>query len=362
MQKKPIISRIIEGAKNCEPDPIRSGYLEQKNKHNEMIVSSLSQPLVTVIMPVYNGARYVSEAIESVLSQTYQNFELIIVNDGSNDDSKAVINPYLNDLRIRYYEQCNAGVAAARNTAIKESQGEFIGFLDQDDLWLPEKIEIQIQYFKKYPDISLTYSDYIIFNELENSAHSLSDLISFDLSQSNLNSMFIQNRIGVLTVLVKKQCVIDSGLLETELKGTDDYELWLRLALDYKFQYIRLPLATYRWHEKNISGDNLHMRKEEIKAIFSFLSKRPDAYKVLGKSIIKTRLFNLYNEIGDLYIWPIKNTMDAQHFYLLAFKQMPISLKAWELLKKVIRTSKTFNLMKYYQVRILSIPFGQRNY
>jgi|APLak6261660231_1056022.scaffolds.fasta_scaffold10261_1 glycosyltransferase involved in cell wall biosynthesis len=321
----------------------------------------MSDPLVSIIMPVYNGERYISKAIESVLSQTYQNFELIIVNDGSTDNSKAVIDTYLKDPRIRYIEQHNAGVAAARNTAIKKSQGELIGFLDQDDLWLPEKIENQIQYFKNHQNISLVYSDYIVLNELENSSHRQRDLIPFDPSQSNLISIFTQNRIGVLTVLVKKQCVIDSGLLEEELKGTDDYELWLRLALDYEFQYIPLLLATYRWHGKNISSDALHMMTEETKAICSFLSKRPDAYKALGKRIIKTRLFNLYNEIGDLYIWPLKNTMDAQHFYLLAFKQKPFSLKTWGLLKKVIRTSKTFDLMKYYQIRIWSVILGQRN-
>ena len=344
MQKKPIISRIIEGAKNCDPDPISSGYLEQKNTHNEMIVSSLSQPLVTVIMPVYNGARYVSEAIESILFQTYQNFELIIVNDGSNDDSKAVITPYLKDLRIRYFEQCNAGVAAARNAAIKESQGEFIGFLDQDDLWLPEKLETQLQYFKKYQDISLIYSDYIIFSQLENSQSFLSDIASFDPSLSDLKSIFIRNRIGVLTVLVKKQCIIDSGLLDTQLQGTDDYELWLRLAPDFKFLYIPLALATYRWHGENASNNELLMMIEETKAICTFLSKRPDAYDVLDIITTKLRLFDAYIKIGNIYGWIYKDRINARHFFFQALKQKPLHIEA---LKKYIKTFITPQVSRF---------------
>lgn len=305
---------------------------------------SMSDPLVSIIMPVYNGERYISEAIESVLSQTYQNLELIIVNDGSTDNSKTAIESYLQDPRIRYFEQPNAGVAAARNTAIKKSQGKLIGFLDQDDYWHPEKIETQIQYFKKYQDISLVYSDYIIFSELENSKHRLSDLASFDLGQSDLHSIFIRNRIGVLTVLVKKQCIIDSGLLDTALKGTDDYELWLRLALDYKFQYIPLPLATYRWHGNNVSRDDLNMMIEETKAICSLLSKRPDAYDSLGKITIKSRLFNTYTKIGNLYIWLHKDRHKARQFYFQALQQKPLHV---ETLKKYLKTFITPQLSRF---------------
>jgi teichuronic acid biosynthesis glycosyltransferase TuaG len=303
----------------------------------------MNDSLISIIMPVYNGERYVSEAIESVLSQTYQNFELIIVNDGSTDNSKTAIDPYLKDPRIRYFEQNNAGVAAARNTAIKESQGEFIGFLDQDDIWHPTKLEIQINFLENHQDISLVYSDYIIYNEIERSNSSISDLDPIDFSQCDLISIFSQNRIGVLTVLLKKKCLIDSGLLDTQLKGTDDYELWLRLVLDYKYQYISQPLATYRWHGENASNNKLKMMEQEANAISSFLKKRPDAYKILG-GIINNRLFGIYNEIGNLLIWKHKDNLKARQFYLLALKQKPFRI---EIIRNFLITLVPISLSKF---------------
>ena len=100
----------------------------------------MALPLVSIITPVYNGEKYLLEAIESALAQTYKNFELLIVNDGSTDNSKSIISAYLSNPKIRYFEQQNAGVAAARNLALRYANGKYIGFLDQDDLWLPDKL------------------------------------------------------------------------------------------------------------------------------------------------------------------------------------------------------------------------------
>ena len=313
-------------------------------------------------MPVYNGEQYISEAIESVLAQTYHNFELIIVNDGSTDNSKSIIESYLGDSRILYFYQKNMGVSSARNLAIRKSKGELISFLDSDDLWHPKKLEVQIEYIKKYPNAHLVFTDYIIRNEIEGTHKNSSEFTPKNFRECNIKDLFFQNYIGILTILVKKNCLKNHDIFDIALKGSEDYELWLRLALDYNLHYIPQPVATYRWHGTNTSCDKLMMAKQEAKAICFFLEKRPDAYKVLGKRIIKTRLFNLYDKIGDLYIWHLKNTMDAQQFYLLAFKQKPFSLKTWKLLKKVIRSSKTYDLMKYYQMRILSVIFGQKKH
>lgn len=289
----------------------------------------MNNPLVSIITPVYNGDKYISNAIDSVLAQTYKNFELIIINDGSTDNSFNIINTYLSDTRVRYFEQNNSGVSAARNTAIEHSKGEFIGFLDQDDLWHPEKLEIQVNFLKKHPEVSLVYSDYTILNELKNQSYRLSDAASFDSSRCDVNSILTRNPIGILTVLINKKCLIDAGPLNTRLKGTDDYELWLILALDYKFQFIPQSLATYRWHGENVSNDDLKMMIEESKAICSFLSKRPDAYNKLDKSIVKSKLFNNYLKIGDLYIWLYKDRINARYFYFNALKQTPKNIKTF---------------------------------
>ena len=362
MQKKPIISRIIEGAKNCDPDPIISGYLEQKNKHNEMIVSSLSQPLVTVIMPVYNGARYVSEAIESILFQTYQTFELIIVNDGSNDDSKAVITPYLKDLRIRYFEQCNAGVAAARNAAIKESQGEFIGFLDQDDYWHINKLKIQVEYLKTHQDTSLVYSDYEILNEANNEIENVSKIVDFDLSECDFVPLFSKNRIGALTVLTYKRCILSSGQFDENLKGTDDYELWLKIALQYKLVYQPVALATYRLHETNASRNVLKMLIFEAMALSNIIKNYRLSARLLGRKTIKNRLYPLYKKIGDLVVMVNKDRKSARSFYFKAFRYNPFD---FDLACKILSTyipPYTLRYITWQYRKVLNILANTKNH
>jgi len=114
---------------------------------------SSENAMVSVVIPTYNRAPYVTMAIESALAQSYQDYEIIVVDDGSTDGTRDVLEPYRD--RIRYMYQDNKGVSAARNTGIQESRGEWIAFLDSDDEWLPNKLEIQIGYVKSYPEICL---------------------------------------------------------------------------------------------------------------------------------------------------------------------------------------------------------------
>ncbi|MFM6456289.1 MAG: glycosyltransferase family 2 protein, partial [Planktothrix sp.] len=121
-----------------------------------------SSPQVSVIIPVYNGERYISQAIDSVLSQTDSNYEIIIVDDGSTDNTHQIIQHYIEKCQdldlIRYIFQSNQGVAAARNQGIQIAKGEFIALLDQDDVFLPEKLAHQVAYFQTHPDVAIVNS------------------------------------------------------------------------------------------------------------------------------------------------------------------------------------------------------------
>ncbi len=121
-----------------------------------------SIPLVSVIMPAYNAEKYISKSIQSVLEQTYQNWQLIIVNDGSKDDTSSIIKCF-DDKRIRLIEQENSGVSKARNTGIEYSDGEYIAFLDSDDIWLDKKLEVQVNFMLNNLNIVLSYMDYSSF-------------------------------------------------------------------------------------------------------------------------------------------------------------------------------------------------------
>jgi glycosyltransferase involved in cell wall biosynthesis len=117
-------------------------------------------PRVSVILPCYNGARWIAQAIESVLAQTYKDFELLIIDDGSTDNSKDIVSLYLHDKRVRYIYQENRGFSSALNRGIKESRGEFIGFLGQDDLYIPNKLQVQVRYFDEHKHVDLVHSNY----------------------------------------------------------------------------------------------------------------------------------------------------------------------------------------------------------
>ncbi|KKK69375.1 hypothetical protein LCGC14_2934670, partial [marine sediment metagenome] len=131
------------------------------NRQTVRCQDSVSEPLVTVIMPVYNGADYIGQAIESVLAQDYPNFELVITDDGSTDDTKEVILRY-NDERIRYHYQENSGVSSARNLAIRQAKGQYIMPLDADDMMTPDCIILHLQEFEKHPEADLIYCDVLL--------------------------------------------------------------------------------------------------------------------------------------------------------------------------------------------------------
>jgi len=125
-------------------------------------------PLVSVIIPTYNRAQYICEAVKSVLRQTFSDFELIVVDDGSVDNTKEILTPYLGI--VKYIYQNNSGIAAARNAGIEMSRGEFIAFLDSDDLWVRDKLQLQVHLLRQQSKLAMVYADYCIFD------NNLSDL------------------------------------------------------------------------------------------------------------------------------------------------------------------------------------------
>ena len=243
------------------------------------------RPLVSVIIPCYNGEKFISEAIESVLNQTYQNFEIIVVDDGSTDSSKSVIEPFLKDPRIKLIEHGqNMGIPVARNTGIKMSKGEFVAFLDQDDLWLPEKLERQIALFEHSPpDVGLVFSNINtvdsdgVIKEYKSMRHIPSHINEL-APQEVLKAVFLHNFIPMITVLVRRACFDTVGLLDESLKGgCDDYDFCLRLAAKYKVKYLDVPLALHRIHEANYSNMERFFRDDmrivdKILAQFPFLA------------------------------------------------------------------------------------------
>lgn len=214
-------------------------------------------PKVSIIIPTYNRAHLIGRAIQSVLNQTYQDFELIIVDDGSRDDTEKFVK-CLEDERIVYIRhEENKGPSAARNTGIKESKGEYIAFQDSDDEWFSEKLEKQIEVFHNSPpEVGVVYSG---FFRIENDRKIYIPRGFFILKEGKIHKELLKgNFIGTPAVLIKKQCFERRRYFDENLPAFEDWELWIEISKYYEFRYINEPLlySYYTPSSVNINQNN----------------------------------------------------------------------------------------------------------
>lgn len=216
--------------------------------------------IISIIMPAYNASSFISESIDSVLNQSYGNWELIIVNDNSSDTTVDVVTPYLADERIKLINNtANLGGAGSRNVAIKESKGRYIAFLDSDDLWHKNKLSSHIE-FMKDNEVGFTYSNYQQFYNDKNNALIMAPI------KVNYKQMLKSNFIGCLTV------VYDTSLFGKfyfpETKKRHDFALWLNMLKKFDFAYnVGEVLANYRVHNASLSSN----KKDAFQSYFYIL-------------------------------------------------------------------------------------------
>lgn len=210
--------------------------------------------LVSIILPTFNGASrgFLEESIGSVLNQTYKNYELIIVDDGSNDDTRIFCEKYLKRPGIKYIYQENKGLAGARNTGIKMSKGEYICFIDDDDIWLKNKLKKQISFIKKHKDIKIgmVFTSIEFIEEDGRHRRNQSHIANGDIYKK----LFYENIIDApSSVMIKKEVFNEVGLFKEEMKSCEDYEIWFRIAKKYHIYSLNEVLVKYRLHKKNMS-------------------------------------------------------------------------------------------------------------
>lgn len=216
--------------------------------------------LVSVIIPTFNSAQYLLQAINSALSQSYAKVEIVVVNDGSTDNTKEVITPYQD--KILYFYKENGGPGSARNYGIERSNGEYIAFLDADDYWLPEKLKFQISYFKKHRNYALIHSNTLI---LEEDKELYPRYIHKQPLTGNIyKQLFLHNCINNLTVILKRECFDKVGGFDEDktLIGLEDYDLWLRIAMQYEIGYVDEIVSVYRIHQKNITSESKAIKSQ----------------------------------------------------------------------------------------------------
>jgi len=224
-----------------------------------------SSPSVSVVIPTYNVAPFIAETLNSVFAQTFTDFEVIVVDDGSDDaeELERALEPYLE--RVRYVRQENLGAGAARNRGVQEARGEFIAFLDSDDLWMPEYLEEQVR-FLRADGYDLAYADALLFGDSPiagktymQTAPSVGPVTFLSL---------VRNECNIITSgVVARRCVlVKVGLFNESLRNGQDFELWARLARSgAHLGYQRKVLLRYRCREGSLSGDVMNRLTRETR-------------------------------------------------------------------------------------------------
>src|SRR5438093_5486172 len=239
------------------------------------------QPLISVIIPSYNSAHFVLQAVQSALEQTYSPVEVIVVDDGSTDDTRERLVPQ--NGRIRYVYQSNGGPSKARNRGIKEAQGDLIAFLDADDRWLPEKLQKQWKSLQGNPDACLVHTDlYRLYEPSGTIGHKYHDRKRL-FSGYCYSEFFWTNEVILSTVLVTRQCLEKMGGFDEEIRraSTEDLDLWIRIARHFPLSYVDEPLVLYREHLTNASRNHRILLENEYYVLAKALQEDPALQQVL---------------------------------------------------------------------------------
>lgn len=225
-------------------------------------------PLVSVIIPAYNAEQFIARTLESVLAQTYHNIEVLVIDDGSQDDTAAIVRRYQQqDNRIKLLHQSNAGVAAARNLAIQSAKGEFIAPIDADDIWNPEAIaKLVVRFQQSCLDVGVVYTWSL---DIDGQERPTGDFHAAAIVGNVHKTMICHNFLGnASSTLIRKSCLdqvggYDSRLREQQAQGCEDWDLYLRLAARYPFAVVPEFLVGYRKQASGMSGDYHQMARSQ---------------------------------------------------------------------------------------------------
>ncbi len=262
-------------------------------------------------MPVYNAEKYIEETIQSVLNQTYENWELIIINDGSNDKTDGIIQNYLTNIKIHYYHQNNSGVSVARNFGISKSRGKYISFLDADDIWLLSNLEEKIFFLKK-ESIDAVYSNCDIIDE--NSININKTLTGSKTPTLNDILSIKGNYITAPSGIILKKEIFDTiGTFDTNLSNNADQDLWIRLlANKFKLELINKSLWKYRAHKNNMSKNISLLEKDSI-----YLIEKVNKNNLFESQFFKKKCFGkLYYMLAGSW-WKNGNNKFRGLYFLL---------------------------------------------
>lgn len=302
---------------------------------------------VSVIIPTYNCAQYVVEAIESVLNQTYKDFEIIVIDDGSTDNTQEVLLPYIEGNKIKYLYQTHSGrPSVARNRGLKNSSAEYICFLDSDDMLVKESVYERVDILNSYNDVGVVFSNWLKFKNnfsprkletteiiknkfLEKLPTQMIDSKSKDyyiFKREFVYEIFNSSSLKTSTVMMRMSLLNRIGMFDESLIIGEDYDLFLRLGVVTNLAFIVKPLSYSRGHGNNIASDSTRNIIEDTKVIEKFVSNNRKMSNQIKKRFYK-KLERFYLETG-LYFLDQDDCLEARKRLFRAVKYNPLSFES----------------------------------
>jgi glycosyltransferase involved in cell wall biosynthesis len=244
-------------------------------------------PRVSVIVPTYNRGQYIAQALESVFAQTFRDYEIIVIDDGSTDNTQEILKNFEGRIRSLYQE--NQGISKTRNRAIKESTGEFIAFLDSDDFWEPIKLEEQVKILDSHPDVGIVYARMPIINENGETI----GMKPAGVSGRNFRELLqVWGDLPTSTVMTRRVCFEKVGLFEPDLEPMEDIDMWIRIARYFElYEVENKVLAYYRRHEEQVTKNKSKVYTGLVRIYTKIYNAYPEAPKDL---MIKRIVENQY--------------------------------------------------------------------
>lgn len=271
------------------------------------------QPLVSVVIATYNMGQYIGQAIESVLNQTWDNLEIIVVDDGSTDNTQDVIRAFSDNKKVIYIKNENQGQPKAKNCGVKNAKGDFIAFCDADDLWEPNKLEVQMPLFSS-PKIGVVYSEVSNINPKNERFFRPSNEKRH--AGHVIEKMLMENFVPFGTSVIRRACVEKNGMFDEQFRMGIDWDLWLRYALDWEFAFTKERTYIYRIWEGQMSNN--------------YRGRYKHAHLILEKFITnhgsKIRKSVLNKAIADIYVKEANIIAKQERLFLLPLKGIIIGI------------------------------------
>jgi glycosyltransferase involved in cell wall biosynthesis len=294
-------------------------------------VKNVSAPLVSAIVPVYNGERFLRAALDSALAQTLENIEIVVVDDGSSDSSGAIADDYAarHPGKFVVIHQPNGGLVVARNSGLAVARGRYIALLDADDEWLPHHLATCVEVLEKRADIGLVHANIERIN-LDGSKRLAVKRFWKDNDRDVFATVYLRHEhVSCSTVVVRRDVLDRVGHFDAAFNriGCEDRDLWLRCAVETQFVYLDDVHLRYRTHDENMSGNFEKMQRARAMLVEKF-SETPN-----GRPLRRQAWAAMYYGMGDQWLDAGKR-MPAARAYLNALGQQPTELRLWKALAR----------------------------